>query len=1169
MAVNTIEAFYLGTFSDLDPNEGNWQSENSGSLIGQTFGDVYAPLYDSIDSLGLDDANNDGGVSENDNGQVGENLIYNGISATLDSVIEFTVTVTYSDGTTASTQMEILQDVSGRLFLLPYINGSGFNAVLDDKPIQSITLNSIVGDNFSSTVANSEQDAFIDGTVDGTGGADNIGTSYTDADGTQMNAYGGDDTVDAGAGNDSIFSGAGDDLVHGGDGNDYIEYGAGQNTVFGGAGDDIIDDVSGFSEIGNDFIDAGSGNDTVSTGFGSDTVFGGDGADIVFGEGDNDLIYGGTGSDSLYGEDGNDTIYGGEDPATSVNGSNTVTSTYNVIHLGSGAEVDDNESNFANEYASALLGSYGGAGNELYNALQQASVTDSNANTSIDMDHTGTPEIITIGGVAKMVDTGIVYNATVTFTDATTGTFTAVVIQTTDGEVYMMPEISNNADNALLTSKPIQSISLDSINVGYTNITSSRLDADYALPGDSDTFGDLIDGGAGNDVIFGGLGNDTIAGGDGDDTILYGAGADTVVGGDGNDFIDDTAAIEETGDNSLSGGAGDDTIFAGAGSDTLSGGSGNDALYGENDADTFQIEDGFGSDAIFGGEGGIDDDAIDLATLTGAVTVSYSGNEAGTITSGIDTLTFTEIERLILTGGADSVNAGADTVGINVIAGAGNDTIRGGSGADTIQGEEGNDALYGQNGDDILIGGAGDDYFDGGIGNNTLSGGDGSDFFDIGTGNDTIIGGEGGTDRDVVSIARLNDAITVTYSGDGQGTYFDDDGDSGQFSEIEAWELSSGADNFDASADSAGVEVDAGAGNDSVVGGSGNDTIVGGAGNDTLTGGAGNDIFSYAAGDGADTITDFNFGNTGTLDDADTTNNDFIDLSAFYDDIWELHADQADDGILNQSNDGVGGVDYSDNDSFGTGSLTFSGASANNSSFTSENTGVVCFAEGTAIRTPMGDVAVEDLQPGDLISTLDAGPQALVWVGCTDLTLRAGTIDPCATPVRIKPSRPGINRALLVSPQHCVLMDLPDGSTVFCRARHLAEETRLASFAKGRETIRYYHLLLPEHHVLISEGWCSESFYPGSQAMALMNPVERSRLVAAVPHLQDKKPSAAYGPRARRVLARKDVQGRFSNGALALSNADQSRRIPPYEITSMASVVSNQRLAEASGPICP
>ena len=73
MATNTFEAFYLGIFSDLDPNESNWQAENSSSLLGLTFGGSDAPLYDSIDSLTTDDANNDGAIRENDNGQAGEN----------------------------------------------------------------------------------------------------------------------------------------------------------------------------------------------------------------------------------------------------------------------------------------------------------------------------------------------------------------------------------------------------------------------------------------------------------------------------------------------------------------------------------------------------------------------------------------------------------------------------------------------------------------------------------------------------------------------------------------------------------------------------------------------------------------------------------------------------------------------------------------------------------------------------------------------------------------------------------------------------------------------------------------------------------------------------------------------------------------------------------------
>ncbi len=34
MATNTIEAFYLGIFVDIDPNEGNRVTENVGNLVG-------------------------------------------------------------------------------------------------------------------------------------------------------------------------------------------------------------------------------------------------------------------------------------------------------------------------------------------------------------------------------------------------------------------------------------------------------------------------------------------------------------------------------------------------------------------------------------------------------------------------------------------------------------------------------------------------------------------------------------------------------------------------------------------------------------------------------------------------------------------------------------------------------------------------------------------------------------------------------------------------------------------------------------------------------------------------------------------------------------------------------------------------------------------------------
>ncbi len=1249
MAINTIEAFYLGIFSDLDPDESNFQAEGSSSLLGLTFGGPDAPLYDSIDSLGLDDADDDGSVKENDNGQTGEDLIYDGVRSTLDSVIDYNVTITYSDGTTATTRMGVVQDEMGRLFLRPFSAGNPVNDVLDDKPIESITLDSIVGDSFSGNAPTTEQDAFIDGDVDGTSGDDVMGTSYTDADGTQMNGYGGDDTVDGGAGNDTIQTGAGQDEVQGGSGADSIDAGAGDDTVEGGIGDDTVEGGEG-----DDVISGGDGADVItdSSATSQDTIDGGAGDDDISAGGGADTVYGGLGADTIAGGDGADVIHGGEDPATSVGGTNTAATTYSVIHLGRASEVDDAEGNATNENPNVLLGSYGGPGAELYDAIQTATTTDSNANSRIDFNDDAAPETITINGVDKIADTGVVYNATVTFTDGTSGTFTAVVMQTTDGETYLMPEVSNNAENALLTSKPIESISLDSVNTSYTNITSNRVDADYALPGDSDTSGDSIDGGAGADTIFGG-----------------------------------------------------------AGADTIDGGTGNDSLEGGDDADTFVVQDGFGTDTIVGGEGGIDNDTIDLSRVTVPVTVTYTGDEAGTITDGVNTITFSGIENLILTDLADLVDGTADGSGLNVVAGDGNDTVLGGLGDDTVDGGGGSDDIRGGDGADLIYGSAGFDTIDGGTGNDTLfggsdmatitggdgddqifaasggssidggsgadtiqgsvvddtinggdgddsiianggddlvDGGSGDDAIDGGAGNDTIDGGalpdrqalewsEQGSGTDIGTGFTQNTGdmdITVTYQkfgsdpntdavirtneqyvegdeginafsglllegGDQTGTSsrttldfaaaqdgLSDEVENVVFRLNDVDNNSSYTDDvtilaYDADGNAVPVTLSQPGATDpdnisgnNVSGSGGSDSpdnvngsvlveiagpvsriqiLHGNSGSsaanhslyltdvhfdpvttapetddDTLTGGDGDDFF--VIGDGHDTITDFNAGNSGAIGDSDATNNDFIDLSGHYDSMSELHADQADDGILNQSNttDSNGNaVDYSDNTQFGPdGSLTFQGASADNSTFTADNTGVVCFTSGTSIRTPRGDIPIEDLRKGDVVCTLDNGPQPIRWIGSRYVSAVELDAYPNLQPIRICAGALGPNipeRDLVVSPQHRVLIRsriavrMFDAREVLVAAKNLLEVKGI-EVARDLADITYYHFLFDRHQIVVAHGAEAESLYTGPQALMSIPPEARKEIFFLFPDLESVN---CASPTARQIVTRR------------------------------------------------
>ncbi|MEP4337091.1 MAG: calcium-binding protein, partial [Roseobacter sp.] len=146
--------------------------------------------------------------------------------------------------------------------------------------------------------------------------------------------------------------------------------------------------------------------------------------------------------------------------------------------------------------------------------------------------------------------------------------------------------------------------------------------------------------------------------------------------------------------------AGDDTINAGAGADTI--------LAGD-DADTIQLSDGFGDDIVFGGEGGTDQDALDASALTTGATVTMTGAEAGTLTDGTDTATFSQIEDISLTNQGDIFDGTAIVSGVDISGGAGDDTMTGGSGEDTLDGGSDDDTIEGGAGNDDIVGGDGSD----------------------------------------------------------------------------------------------------------------------------------------------------------------------------------------------------------------------------------------------------------------------------------------------------------------------------------------------------------------------------------------------------------------------------------------------------------------------------
>ncbi|ASP20519.1 leukotoxin [Antarctobacter heliothermus] len=612
--------------------------------------------------------------------------------------------------------------------------------------------------------------------VSGTAGDDTINTAYTDdpdgdlIDNSDYPVNSNDDIVQAGAGDDVIDAGAGNDTVFGEGGDDeiFLDVQLDNDSIVGGETDETQGDRINFSTISDDItivytgeetgtltdgvntttfeeierFQMGTGNDSVvgSSGaehiignYGDDTILGGGGDDTIFSGFDDDSVSGGTGNDSLLTSSGADTVDGGAGDDIIDVGAGDGEQDVVVLADGSG---DDTISSFE---APTDLGGGAFSGNDL---LDVSALNDLDGNP------------------------------------------------VTTGDVTVTDTAGDRSGHAVLSFPNGESITL--VGVSITEVqTPAQLNA-MGIPLSPGDF--IVEGTAADDVIgaiyaddpnddfvdnsdgIGGSQDDTILGYGGDDTVQAGLGDDSVLGG--------------TGDDSLEGASGADTLDGGDGADVLLGGTDGDLLIGGADADTVVLETGFGADTIVGGETtttGTDNDTLDASSLPGSVTVTYTGDEAGTITDGTDSAGFSEIETLTLGGGDDSVDGSADSAGLAVFAGGGGDSLTGGSGDDTLDGGTGSDSLTGGAGADLLIGGDGADTINAGSGD-AAEGGDGDDVFNVGAGDVTgadlkLAGGETGeTGGDTLNITG---PAVVTMTGAESGTVEWADGSTLTFSEIE------------------------------------------------------------------------------------------------------------------------------------------------------------------------------------------------------------------------------------------------------------------------------------------------------------------------------------------------------------------------------------------------
>lgn len=184
---------------------------------------------------------------------------------------------------------------------------------------------------------------------------------------------------------------------------------------------------------------------------------------------------------------------------------------------------------------------------------------------------------------------------------------------------------------------------------------------------------------------------------------------------------------------------------------------------------------------------------------------------------------------------------------------------------------------------------------------------------------------------------------------------------------------------------------------------------------------------------------------------------------------------------------------------------------------------------GTLIEVRGGFKPVEDLEIGDMVRTKDNGHQPVRWVAARKLDAAALAADPSLRPIRIRAGALGQThtgeakpaRDLVVSPQHCVLIDdwrcelLFGEEEVLAPARSLLNDHSITVDHAALD-VTYHHFMFDRHEIVYSNGAETESYHPGAGGFQALDSAKRDELFRIFPQLE--QDSRSYGPQARATL---------------------------------------------------
>lgn len=444
----------------------------------------------------------------------------------------------------------------------------------------------------------------------------------------------------------------------------------------------------------------------------------------------------------------------------------------------------------------------------------------------------------------------------------------------------------------------------------------------------------VLRGREGNDTMVGGSGRDRLEGDDGNDYLDGGSGRDDLNGGRGSDTL-----LGGSGNDNLDGGEGNDTVKAGSGEfDYISGSSGTDTVDGEAGYDMYTFDRADNSDTNGDGnssEHGADSITVNLGGGIGAGTITgFYGivSTNPTATAAAVSTTFSNLERIRGTVGADVFNVNAGLVNTEDANTAWSDIVRGAGGVFELVGGDGGDTFN----DTARTGLTLINYDEEKWTHPDFDDNDGRRWGDL---------GEAGVAVNASNTTRAMGAFGNVAGNRAVDTW----GDLDILNGVNAFKLTDADDYFyGGSVDAFVVGRD---GNDNFNGGNGNDEFRGDEGNDTGRGGAGHDRLYGGRGD------DVLRGDAGNDEIGGGDGDDTLSGDSGNDRIWG-----------DQGNDTINGNDGRDNLEGGDGSDIIDGGNGNDE--------VRGDSDNDTVRGGAGDDQVEGGDGDDFVYG-DAGDDQL------------------------------------------------------------------------------------------------------------------------------------------------------------------------------------------------